>query len=293
MPNGPQVGVAVTRIVLLLGISGLLWGGNAELDRGRKLYSLTNFEESLKVLQAIPDKDGAVYELIGRNFYMTGEYKKASEALEKAVAADPSSSTHALWLARAYGRRAETSSPLTAPGLASKARRYFELATQLNPNSLDALTDLFEYYLEAPGFLGGGFDKAQATATRIASIDPAEGYWSRAKLAEKRKEYNSAEEQLRRAIEVSPQQIGRFIDLAHFLAKQGRYQEADQSIARAERIAPDSPKLLYAKADLYIKAGKNLNVARDLLKRYLSLTLSPEDPPRSDAQKLLRQVQGS
>ena len=279
------------RLVLLLGISGLVWGGG-ELERGRKLYSLTNFEESLKVLQAIPNKDGAVYELIGRNYYMEGEYKKASEALEKAVAAEPDSATHALWLARAYGRRAETSSPFTAPGLASKARRYFELSVRLNPKNLEALTDLFEYYLEAPGFLGGGLDKAKATAAQIAAIDPGEGYWSQARLAEKRKEYHSAEEQLRRAIEVSPQQIGRFIDLAHFLAKQGRYQEAKQSIARAEKIAPDSPKLMYTKADLYIQEGKNLDVARDLLKRYLSSTLSPDDPPRSDARKLLRQAQG-
>lgn len=281
------------RLVLLLGISTFVWGGNAELDRGRKLYSQTKFEESLRVLQAVPDKDGPTYELIGRNYYMLGEYKKASEALEKAVGADPNSSSHALWLARAYGRRAETSSPITAPGLASRARRYFELAAQLNPHNLDALTDLLEYYLEAPGFLGGGFDKAQATASRIAAIDPAEGYWSQAKLAEKRKEYHSAETQLRLAIEISPQQIGRFIDLAHFLAKQGRFVEAKQSIARAEKIAPDSPKLMYAKADLYIKEGKNLTEARELLQRYLTSTLSPDDPPRSEAEKLLRHVQGS
>ncbi len=285
-------GVVVKRLVLLLGISSLVWAAGPELDRARKLYSLTDFEGSLRVLLAIQDKDGAVYEMIGRNHYMQGEYKKATEALENAVAADPNSSEFALWLARAYGRRAETSSPLTAPGHASKARRYFELAAQLNPRNLDALADLFEYYLEAPGFLGGGFDKAQATAARIAAVDPAEGHWSQAKLAEKRKEYSSAEEQLRRAIEISPQQIGRFIDLARFLAGQGRYQEADQSIARAEKIAPNSPKLMYAKADLYIKQRRNLDVARDLLKRYLSSNLTPEDPPRSQAKKLLQQVEG-
>jgi len=76
------------------------------------------------------------------------------------------------------------------------------------------------------------------------------------------------------------------------LAKQGRFQEADQSFARAEAIAPDSPKVLFAKADVYIKTGRNLNVAKDLLKRYLSLALTPEDPPRSQAEKLLKQVQG-
>ena len=66
-----------------------------------------------------------------------------------------------LWLGRAYGRRAEISLQLiTAPGFATKARQYFERSAQLNPYNLDAQSDLFEYYLEAPGFLGGGFDKA-------------------------------------------------------------------------------------------------------------------------------------
>jgi hypothetical protein len=50
---------------------------------------------------------------------------------------------------------------------------------------------------------------------------------------------------------------------------------------------------MFAKADLYIKGKRNLNVARELLKRYLSSSLTPEDPPRSAAERLLKQVQGS
>jgi tetratricopeptide (TPR) repeat protein len=230
---------------------------------------------------------------MGRDYYMQGEYKKASEALEKAFAEEPGNSQYALWLARAHGRRAETASPFTAPAQASKARQYFEKAVKLNPRNLEALADLFEYYLQAPGFLGGGLDKAEATAQQIAAIDPAEGHWSLSKIAEKRKEYGSAEEQLRRAIEVSPKQVGRVIDLAKFLARQGRMQEADQSFARAEKLDPNSPKLIYAKADVYIKHKRNLDVARELLKQYLTLNLTPDDPPRSQAEKLLRQAQGT
>ena len=136
----------------------------------------------------------------------------------------------------------------TAPGFASKARQFFERAAQLNPDNLDAQSDLFEYYLEAPGFLGGGFDKASATAAQIARINPAEGHWAQAKLAEKRKEFSSAEAHLRRAIEIAPQQIGRLIDLARLFTKQGRYQEADLSLAKAEQIAPNSPKLMFAQS---------------------------------------------
>jgi tetratricopeptide (TPR) repeat protein len=279
--------------VLAITATALLMASGHELEHARKLYTLTQFDESLKVLLAAPNKDAAVYELMGRNYYMQGDYKKASESLEKAVAGDPDNAEAALWLGRAFGRRAETSSPFTAPGYASKARQWFERSVVLNPRNPEALSDLFEYYLEAPGFLGGGLDKAESLASRMSQLDPAEGHWARAKLAEKRKEFRSAEDQLRRAIEASPQRVGRFIDLARFLAKQGRFQEADQSIAKAETIAPDTPKLVYAKADIYIRNGRNLDTAKELLKHYMSMNLSPEDPPRADAAKLLKQVQGS
>src|SRR3954451_11918312 len=111
---------------LLLGSTMLLAATRPELERARKLYRLTEFDESLKVLEAAPEKDAEVYELMGRNYYMQGQYKKASEVLEKAAESDPDNAEIALWLGRAYGRRAETSSPFTAPGYASKARRSFE-----------------------------------------------------------------------------------------------------------------------------------------------------------------------
>jgi tetratricopeptide (TPR) repeat protein len=278
--------------LILLAIAVLLSAGQG-MDQARKLYSLTNYEGSLQVLQAIPEKDAAVYELIGRNYYMLSEYKKATELLEKAVMADPENAEIALWLGRAYGRRAETSSPFSAPGQASKARQWFERSVQLNSANPEALSDLFEYYLEAPGFLGGGLDKAERLVAEMAKNDPAEGHWAQARLAEKRKDYSSVEDHLRRAVDASPQRIGRLIDLARFLARQGRFQECDESLARAEKIAPNSPKLVYAKADLYIKSKRNLGVAKKLLEQYLSMSLSPDDPPRAEAQKLLKQVQGS
>jgi cytochrome c-type biogenesis protein CcmH/NrfG len=268
------------------------WAGSPHFDEARKFYELTNFQQSLNELAAIPEKDAEVHELMGRNYYMLGDFKKASEALEKAFSGQPSNSDYALWLGRAYGRRAETSGPFTAPGFASKARQYFEKAARLDARNLDALNDLFEYYLEAPGFLGGGMDKAQQVAGQMAQVDASDGYWAMYKLAEQRKDYSHAEEQLRRAIESAPRSVGKFIELARFLTRHGRYGEADQSFERAEKIAPNSPKLMYARADLYIKTGRNLDTAQALLERYLNAALTPDDPPRADAVKLLRKVRG-
>lgn len=284
--------IRVIRFLLLISTISLAWAAGPELEKAQKLYHLTDFEGSLRILNAIQPKDAAVNTWIGRNLYMQGDYKKSSEALERAAAQEPNNSDIALWAGRAFGRRAETSSVFTQMSHASKARSYFEKAVALNPRNLEAMADLFEYYLEAPGFLGGGFDKAQALSAKIAQIDAAEGHFTQARLAEKQKQFHGTEEHLRRAVEAAPQQVGRLIDLAKFLAKQGRVQESDQNLAKAEKISPDSPKLLYAKADLYIKQNRNLDQAKVLLKRYLSSTLTPDDPPRADAEKLLKQLGG-
>jgi cytochrome c-type biogenesis protein CcmH/NrfG len=280
-----------TGILILFG--SLLWAGTGDLEQAHKLYELSDFEGSLKVLHELSQRNAAAYELLGRNYFMTGDYKKATDALEKAIELEPRNSDYAMWLGRAYGRRAETSNPFSAMGHASKARQCFERAAQLNPKNIDALNDLLEYYMEAPGFMGGGMDKAKEVVARISQVDPAEGHWAQSKLDEKRKETASAEEHLRRALELNPQRVGRFIDLARFLAKQGRYQEADQNFARAEELAPGNPKLMYARADVYVKSGRNLDVAKDLLERYLQSSVGPEDPPKSEARKLLRKIEGS
>ncbi len=278
---------------MLLAALPALLAAEPPLDRARELYARTEYEAALRTLDAIPNKDGEVYELIGKSQYMRGEFKRASEAFESAVKANPRNSEYRMWLGRAYGRRAETASFITAPGLASKARDSFERAVELNPRNLEAVSDLFEYYLEAPGIMGGGLNKAAALAERVKDINPAEYHYMLAKIAEKRKQYRGAEEHFRLAAEAAPKQVGRVIDLAKFLVKSGRYDEAEAAFSRAEKIAPESPQVLFERANAYIRAGRNLEAARTLLKRYLESPLTPDDPPRRDAEQLLSKLPAS
>jgi Flp pilus assembly protein TadD len=279
-------------LFLVAGVVQALAEPRAGVELAKEHYNRTDYEAALKVLAQIPEKTDSIYSLIGRSHYMLADYKRASEAFEKAVGSDPQKADYWHWLGRAYGRRAETSSPFTAPRLAGKARQAFEKAVELDPKDVEAMNDLLEYYLQAPGFLGGGLDKASNLAGRIAQLDPVEGHYAMARLAEQQKEFHTAESQLRRAVDLAPQQVGRAIDLAKFLAKRGRYGESDQVFAHADKVAPNSPKVMFGRAQTYVETKRNLELARRLLESYLGSSLTPDDPPRWEAEKLLKQVSG-
>jgi tetratricopeptide (TPR) repeat protein len=283
------------RIILTIAGSLLLTGVASAAEslawtRAHELYQRTDYAGSLRELLSTGERDAAVHLLMGQDYFGLTEYKQATESLEKAVALAPSNAEAFLWLGRAYGRRAETSNPFSAPGFASKARQMFERAVALDPSSREAVGDLFDYYLGAPGFLGGGENKAESLAVKVAQRDPAEGHYYQAQLDDHRKQYDSAERHLRAALALAPRQVGRIIPLARYLSAHGRARESDALFDQAERIAPEDPRVIYERASAYVKSGRNLVEARKLLQRYMQSPITPNDPPKSDAQSLLRKI---
>ncbi len=261
--------------------------------RAKTLYQRTEYSASLQVLTADPMPASEAMSLTGKNYFMLGDYKRAAEAFEQAAAANPKNAEYALWLGRVYGRRAETGGLIMAPFHATKARQFMEKAVALSPHYHEALNDLFAYYLEAPAFLGGGLDKAEAIALRIGEESPAEYQFAEAQMAEHRKDYPQAESHFRHAMELAPREVGRVIDLAVFLARRGRMEESDTVFQHAEKVSPDDPRIDFAKAKVDVEHRRSLEEARRLLQKYLQANVTPDDPSKEAAQKLLEQAHGS
>jgi Flp pilus assembly protein TadD len=226
----------------------------------------------------------------GKLAYQHADFKDAVQLFEKAATAEPRNSDVQHWLGRAYGRMAETSSFLNAPRFASKCRQAFERSVELDPSNKEAWNDLFAYYLDAPGFLGGGLDKAEAAVARIAALDPAEGHFARAQLAQKRKDFDSAEQELQRAVELGPRTVGRLVDLAVFLSKRGKRSPSDAAFEKAAAIDASHPRYLFERAQVLVTEKRQPEEARRLLELYLKAKLGPEDAPASEARKLLAQL---
>jgi Flp pilus assembly protein TadD len=262
------------------------------VTRAGALYQHTEYESSLRILAQDSAPDEPSYLLTGKNYFMLGDYKKAIDSFEKALHENPRSSEAELWLGRAWGRRAENGGGPMAMIYASRTRQCFEKALALDPNNREAKNDLFDFYLNAPGFLGGGVDKAEAAARGIATERPAEYEFEEAQIADKRSDFAGAEAHLRRAMDLALGEAGRIVDLARFLAKRGRLSESDRLFAQARILAPGKPGIGLAEARADIENHRNLEQARKLLESYLQASLTPDDPPRQEAEKLLKRAGG-
>jgi tetratricopeptide (TPR) repeat protein len=266
----------------------------SEFERARAQYERTEYAAALATLRGSGEEQSAGgLELSGKAHYQLGDFRKAIERFEKAEAAAPRSARIKNWLGRSWGRVAEAANPLMAPGHAVKARKYFEAAVELDPRDREAVSDLLSYYLEAPGFLGGGLDKAAQLAERIRTSDPEEHHAVLGQIAERRKEYERAEGELRKAISLAMKPAGRIVELAKFLARRGRLSEAEQQFQRAAKEDPGYRPLLYERARVYIENKRELDKARKLLEEYMKGPLTPDDPSREEARRLLARTGAS
>src|SRR6266700_188632 len=86
--------------------SALLLAGLAQADdlaRAEHLYKHTDFGGSLALLNK-HSSDGPTNFLIGRNYFMTGDFKKATEYIQKATTLEPRNAEYLDWLGRTYGK---------------------------------------------------------------------------------------------------------------------------------------------------------------------------------------------
>jgi hypothetical protein len=84
-----------------------------------------------------------------------------------------------------------------------------ERAVELEPANHEYLRDLFDFYLDAPEWLGSGLEKAALLVERIEPDDRAAQAFLRAQIDEAKQDYNGLYGRLRQGLVIPAGQVSR------------------------------------------------------------------------------------
>jgi tetratricopeptide (TPR) repeat protein len=272
------------------------------IDHGHFKRARTMLEDQL----AKHPKDADSLVLMARVKLAYSQLDEAANILQQAISLEPSNSDAHLYLANTYGREAEKAGWFEKIGLARKVKKELQQATTLDPKNMDALEGMMEFYLEAPGVMGGSGRQAEEMASRILTLDAVRGNLSQGRIASHAKKFAECEAFFQKAVNAAPQsydallavadlylqdhwnnldkaaeyadkalgvdpsRVGSYTVLASVLAATDRWRELDELLANSEKRIPDNLVPYFVAGRVLIVKQKDPARAERYLRRYLS-----------------------
>jgi tetratricopeptide (TPR) repeat protein len=256
------------------------------VERAVALFDARRYEEAKPLLADAATADArepraAFY--LGRIAMIEGDYDDAVRWLETAVRLDDRDALRHFRLGEAYAQQAQRGSKFRAFGLARRARAELERAVALDPNLVDARMALVQFYLVAPGIVGGSRGKAEAQLPEIRRRNPYRARIAAALVFEDRDDTAGARREYEAAIHDQPDSAAAFYALGLLHQRLGRTEAAFDAFERAAATNAVETSALYALGRLAAMTGQRLDRGEEALRRYLATPPGERSPPLSSA----------
>ena len=256
------------------------------LEEAQSAFTRGRADDALRTLNTALQLDGqnaAAWNLQCRVYLAQERWDEAIASCQHAVQLSSGSSNYHLWLGRAYGEKASRASLVSAYQTAKLVRAEFETAVALDGQNREALSDLGEYYVDAPRILGGSYGKADDLAQRLSVLDPARAYALRATIAEAKRDYAGAEQNWRARISASQSSseaaAQAWMDLGSFYRRRGRWDEMLAALKSGAVADTDHGPALVDGASTLIESGREPQLAAKWLREYLNGNALSETAP--------------
>jgi len=236
-------------------------------------------EMAFQKIAASNPKNAQAQFYLGRLAFGRGNSESAEEYLEKAIALEPRNSEYHLWLGRVVGMEAQKASLFGKASLAKRTKAEFEKAVELDPNNLEARSSLIDYYVVAPGIMGGSIEKAEQQAAEITKRDPIRGVGETAKVFTLQKKYPEAEKVFVEGIRKYPAEKSLRRDLGAFYQQGKSWQNAWQTFAWLVKVDPSDMISQYQLGKTAALSGLYLDEGEQAMLKYLAYTPTSDDPP--------------
>jgi len=283
----------------------------------QELIDAGHYKRARALVESRNTKDADTLYFMATLKQMWHDLDAAEKYAEQAVAANPKDARCHYRLSDISGERAQDAGPLKQISLGRKFKKECDTALSLDPNHTGALFNLMQYYLHAPGLIGGDKSKAAGVADQIMKLDPRKGYQAKLEIArvEKQtkaveelnqmvlklqpesfeghltlanylagpqlKKYAEAEEHARAAIAIYPDRAGGHGALAVMLVRQNKLGELDPALAQAEKAVPDNLHPYFRAANNLLDLKVDLPRAERYFRKYLSQEPEPVAPTHS------------
>ncbi|MBK5277364.1 MAG: tetratricopeptide repeat protein [Bacteroidia bacterium] len=143
------------------------------LKNGMALYQSKKIDEANKSFKSIEKSSSdyaAAQYYLGRIAYDKKQYDDAVDYFESATEVNPNSGDYFNWLGDSYAAIGADASFFTQMSVGPKALKAWEKATKLDSKNINARASLVGAYMQAPGFMGGGEDKAKAVGSELLTL---------------------------------------------------------------------------------------------------------------------------
>ena len=219
------------------------------------------------------------------------DVEAAITAYEKAVAAEPRNAEAHFLLGTAYGRQAQQASLFKQASLVKKTKAEFEKAVELDPNLLEARFALIDYYLIAPGFMGGSEEKAVAQAAEIKKRDALDGHRAYARVYMRQKKNDLARKEYVDAVREQPQSAKAHYFLGVFLMNEKNWNGSMHEYEMALQLDPNFAPVMFRIGQHAARSETSYERGENALRKYLTHKPADNEPSHGAAWYWLGQIQ--
>lgn len=268
----------------------LLADGQSSIDKAKALYESKKYSEASKLLESVDDDHSdyaAAQYYLGRIAFDQKEYDDAVDFFEEATEANDKIADYFVWLGDTYGTIAKDANVVRQGFLAPKMKSAWEKAVALDPKNIPARESLVEYYIQAPGFMGGSFEKAKEVANQIIKLNPALGHRVMGNIFIREKNIPAAEKEYIEMTKVDPNL--RYL-LGNFYTGQQQYDKAFALFDEMLKKNPEDILATYQYGRTSAISGKQLDRGEQCLRKYLAYSPKQNEPSHAGTNMRLAQV---
>lgn len=241
-------------------------------EQGIQLFKARRYDEARTIFLPVAKAgtDAVAFFYLGRIAMEQNQVDDAIDWFERAVKAEDQNAEYHVWLGNAYGTKAGHASKLKQPFLAKKVKAEFERAAQLDPKNIEARSGLVQFYLQAPGIMGGSKEKAKQYADEMKRLDPWVGGFTLANVYTDMKDNDAAEREYLALAHAFPDSTQPVVQLAVGYQQRALYDKAWAVVDEALKRAPNEPAYVFQVGRIAAVSGQQLDRGKQALDRYLT-----------------------